>query len=206
MPSQKSSAPSIAREPQRDRGRLRVATLIEAAAAVFAEKGFDGATMTEIAARAATAIGSLYQFFPNKEVLADAVLARHGELLDASLGEIEARVKSLSAVALADALFDLMLERKAERAAAIVLLDARDDAAIQRAELRERMRRGIAGLLRAAAPRLSADQARTMAIALLQTLKGVSALSRELEGEKRSAALAELRDMVRLYVSNKLGG
>ena len=205
MPSQKSSMASVAREPRRHRGRLRVATLLHAAAEVFAEKGFDAATMTEIAARAATAIGSLYQFFPNKEVLADAVLARHGELLDASLGEIETRAKGLSPTALADALFDLMLGFKAERTAAIVLLDARADAAIQRARLRERMRRSIADLLRAAAPQLSADQAWSMATALLQTLKGVSALASELEGEKRSAALAELRDMVRLHVSHKLG-
>src|SRR5260370_32173374 len=85
MPSEKSNLASIAREPQRDRGRLRVAALLKAAAAVFAEKGFDGATMTEVAARASTAIGSLYQFFPNKEALADAVLARFGELMDAGL-------------------------------------------------------------------------------------------------------------------------
>src|SRR5260370_37756679 len=92
MPSEKSNLASIAREPQRDRGRLRVAALLKAAAAVFAEKGFDGATMTEVAARASTAIGSLYQFFPNKVALADAVLARFGELMDAGLGPFAALV------------------------------------------------------------------------------------------------------------------
>ena len=121
MASQKSSA-SAAREPQRHRGRLRVATLLDAAASLFSEKGFDGTTMTEVASRAATAIGSLYQFFPNKEVLADAVLARYAELLDASLGEIEAQAKGMTPLALADALFDLMLRvwrraRRGDRAA-----------------------------------------------------------------------------------------
>jgi AcrR family transcriptional regulator len=205
MPSQKSSAPSIAREPQRHRGRVRVAALIDAAAAVFAEKGFDAATMTEIAARGATAIGSLYQFFPNKEVLADAVLARYGELLDAALGEIEMRAKGLSPAAIADALFDLMLGFRTERAAAIALLDARIDASLNRAQLRERMRRDIAGFLRTAAPGLSPVEAWSMAVALLQTLKGVQALASELGEEGRSAALGELREMVRLYVSHKLG-
>src|SRR5580692_10395931 len=103
MPSQKSIV--VARAPQRERGRLRVAALLEAAAQVFAEKGFDGTTMTEIAARAATAIGSLYQFFPNKEALADAVLARYGELIDGALRRIEEQ--ALAPAALAGALFDL---------------------------------------------------------------------------------------------------
>jgi AcrR family transcriptional regulator len=205
MASQKSSAPSIAREPQRHRGRLRVAALIDAAAAVFAEKGFDAATMTEIAARGATAIGSLYQFFPNKEILADAVLARYGELLDASLGEIETRAKGLSPAAMADALFDLMLGFRTERAAAIALLDARGDASLNRARLRERMRRSIAGFLRTAAPGLSSVEAWSMAVALLQTLKGVPTLASELSEEGRSAALGELRAMIRLYIAHKLG-
>src|SRR5207253_2006161 len=43
---------SIARAPKRERGKQRVAELLQAAAAVFAEKGYEAATMTEIAARA----------------------------------------------------------------------------------------------------------------------------------------------------------
>ena len=36
---------------------------MEAGVAVFTEKGYDAATMSEIAARSGTAIGSLYRFF-----------------------------------------------------------------------------------------------------------------------------------------------
>jgi AcrR family transcriptional regulator len=39
---------------------MRVAALLHATATVFAEKGFDAATMTEIAALAGAPIGSLY--------------------------------------------------------------------------------------------------------------------------------------------------
>ncbi len=62
-----------ARLPKRARGKQRVAALLQAAAAVFAEKGYEAATMTEIAARAGAPIGSLYQFFPVKEALADTL-------------------------------------------------------------------------------------------------------------------------------------
>jgi AcrR family transcriptional regulator len=39
-----------------------VAALLDAAGSGFADRGFDGATMTEIAARAGASIGLLYQF------------------------------------------------------------------------------------------------------------------------------------------------
>ena len=67
-----------------------------AAAEVIAERGYEGATMAEIAARAGAQIGSLYRFFPNKEVLADALIQRHGELLGEAFGKIEVQVTVLS--------------------------------------------------------------------------------------------------------------
>jgi AcrR family transcriptional regulator len=204
MPSQKSNLTATAREPQRDRGRQRVAALLKAAAAVFAEKGFDGATMTEVAARAATAIGSLYQFFPSKEALADAVLARYGELMEAGLRRIEEKAAALSPAGLADALFDLMADSRGDRAAAVVLLDARADAEIRRAAVRDFMRGRVADLLRAAAPRLCAPEAAAMAAALLQTLKGVAPLVSAQQAGESAAAPVELRDMLRLYLEHKL--
>jgi len=55
--------------PQRANGKLRVAAILEAAAGVIAVKGYEGATMAEIAARSGTKIGSLYGFFPDMESL-----------------------------------------------------------------------------------------------------------------------------------------
>src|ERR1700744_4814615 len=91
MPSQKSSAskpPEARRVPQRQRGRERVAALLEAAAACFVEKGYEAATMTEVAARAGAAIGSLYQFFPTKEVLAQALVEQYGQAFYAAIGKL----------------------------------------------------------------------------------------------------------------------
>jgi len=56
--------------PQQARGEQRIAAILQAAAQVFYEVGFDAATTTMIAQRAQTAIGSLYDFFPNKEAIA----------------------------------------------------------------------------------------------------------------------------------------
>jgi AcrR family transcriptional regulator len=89
-------------EPQRRRGELRVASLMAAAAEVIAERGYEAATMAEIAARAGAQIGSLYRFFPNKEVLADALIQRYGELVDEAFGKIEDQIADLSISDLAD--------------------------------------------------------------------------------------------------------
>src|SRR5271168_5636245 len=98
MDSKKSTANlrRSARAPKRRRGMLRVASLMDAAAAVIAERGFESATMAEIAARAGAQIGSLYRFFPNKEIIADALIHRYGERIEEAFGKIEVQATSLS--------------------------------------------------------------------------------------------------------------
>ena len=71
-PGQAGAAAAVL--PKRQRGKQRVAELLAAGAAVFAERGYAAATMTESAARAEAPIGSLYQFFPSKEALADTLV------------------------------------------------------------------------------------------------------------------------------------
>ena len=80
-----------ARAPQRHRGRLRVAAILEAGAEAFREKGYDAVTMTEIAARSGTTFGSLYRFFPSKEALANALLAQYAERALDRLAELSER-------------------------------------------------------------------------------------------------------------------
>jgi AcrR family transcriptional regulator len=67
----------LRRKPRQDRGRRRIDAILEAAAAEFAAVGYEAATTNAIARRAGTSIGSLYQFFPNKEALLDALAARY---------------------------------------------------------------------------------------------------------------------------------
>src|SRR6266516_703945 len=65
-----AKAVTMRRVPRQARGERRIAAISEAAAQVFYEVGFDAATTAMIAQRAQTAIGSLYDFFPNKEGIA----------------------------------------------------------------------------------------------------------------------------------------
>jgi AcrR family transcriptional regulator len=67
---------SVRRVPKQTRGEQRIHAILGAAATVFQEYGYDGATTTLIAQRAHTAIGSLYDFFPNKEAIARNLVER----------------------------------------------------------------------------------------------------------------------------------
>ena len=72
MPSHSSTV--VRRSPQQDRSTRRVATFLEAAETLFAELGFEAATMTAIAERAGSSIGALYSYFPDKKSIALALL------------------------------------------------------------------------------------------------------------------------------------
>ena len=85
----KPATPHVRKMPPQDRSRQRVERILEAAAEIFGETGYEAATTEAIAARAGTSIGSLYQFYPNKRALFDALaqqyLDRSRELFDQML-------------------------------------------------------------------------------------------------------------------------
>ncbi len=68
-------------EPQQARAIERREHLLDAAATVFAQRGYADAQMDEIAAAADTSKGGLYFHFPNKEALIAAVIGRAGDIL-----------------------------------------------------------------------------------------------------------------------------
>ena len=78
-----SKTASLRRQPKQKRSQQRVERILEAAAEVFAEVGYDTATTHAIATRAGTAIGSLYQFFPDKLAIFHALEERHMEKVTA---------------------------------------------------------------------------------------------------------------------------
>jgi AcrR family transcriptional regulator/transposase-like protein len=78
-----SRAKSLRREPKQQRGRERVEKILLAAAEVFAELGYTTATIQQIADRANTAVGSIYQFFPDKLAIFHALEAEHMQQIEA---------------------------------------------------------------------------------------------------------------------------
>ena len=68
-------------QPRQARAVERREHLLDAAAQVFARRGFADAQMDEIAAAADTSKGGLYFHFPTKEALVAAVIGRAGDIL-----------------------------------------------------------------------------------------------------------------------------
>jgi AcrR family transcriptional regulator len=194
-----------ARAPKRQRGRQRVAELLQAATEVFAEKGYEAATMTEIAARAGAPIGSLYQFFPAKEVLADTLVQGYLALLAEDLTTLEVRAGAIDTAALVQSLFKLLSDHPRERAAALPLAEVRMDARTRRAAFRPMLRRHIAAILRARAPELSAESARDMATVVLALMKAASTLDSEEGLSGRAAAQGELQAITMRYLEERIG-
>jgi AcrR family transcriptional regulator len=77
-----SSEKTLRRQPQQKRGQQRVEKILVAAAEVFAEAGFAAATIQQIADRANTAVGSIYQFFPDKLAIFHALFTEHLQQVD----------------------------------------------------------------------------------------------------------------------------
>jgi DNA-binding transcriptional regulator YbjK len=99
-PMSRLATPQIIRRmPRQDRSRALVEAVVEAAAQILVRDGRDGLTTNAVAMRAGVSIGSLYQYFPNRDAILAAVTCAH-------LSEVYQRIASVDmrdAECLADA-------------------------------------------------------------------------------------------------------
>ena len=72
-----TDAGPLRRRPVQQRSAARVERMLEACAKLIDEVGYDGVTTTLIAERAGVAVGSLYQFFPDKRAVVQALTTRN---------------------------------------------------------------------------------------------------------------------------------
>lgn len=80
------------KHPTQQRASDMVAILIEAAALEIGERGLDALTTNHIARRAGVSVGSLYQYFGNKEMIVEALLMQRAGRL---MAVVHARVAPL---------------------------------------------------------------------------------------------------------------
>jgi AcrR family transcriptional regulator len=80
------------KQPQQDRSRVTVEAILEATTHILTAEGYDKANTNRIAERAGISIGSLYQYFPNKESLMAALIEQHSnemaELVETKLNNL----------------------------------------------------------------------------------------------------------------------
>ena len=75
--------------PAQTRSAATVAAVLEAAARILESDGLAGYTTNAVARRAGVSIGSLYQYFPNKDAITRALIVRETAALLADIARID---------------------------------------------------------------------------------------------------------------------
>jgi AcrR family transcriptional regulator len=80
--------------PRQQRSAATVAAILEAAAHILETHGFDRYTTNAVAARAGVSIGSVYQYFPNRDSVTRALIERRSEALLTAILQIDPAAKA----------------------------------------------------------------------------------------------------------------
>lgn len=179
-----------------------MAALLDAAACVIAENGYETATMSEIAQRAGACIGSLYQFFPNKQAISQALRAKYGREIEQMWAPLEAQCASLTVDQMVSQLTTGMVTFIRERPAFLPLLDA--PACTRNVRIRQLLRQQLARCFVSMRPRLPVPKAMQMASVCLQIIKCMNHLYAETAGLERKAVIEECKFALTCYLSSRL--
>ena len=196
------------KQPRQKRGERRVAELLAAAAEVFAETGYRAATMSAIAEKAGAPIGSLYQFFPSKEAIADGLLSRYLSEMSARWKELDERLPRMSLKEFSHELIRHQIEFTRERPAFTELIDP--TSLLSRPGLRSEARaiftRNVQRFLQVFAPDIPVGRLRQIADVTVQLVKAANALNKHVSRRDTKAVMVEMEFVLNSYLENRLAG
>lgn len=84
----RASARSPRNQPQQSRSRATVALILDAAIRIFEREGSDAASTSRIAEVAGVSVGTLYQYFQNRDAILDALQDREFERATAMMQRV----------------------------------------------------------------------------------------------------------------------
>ncbi len=90
MAKLKKTSANPRKAPAQDRSRATVDVILDAAARILVKGGYAAFTTNRVAETAGVSVGSLYQYFPNKESLLGELMRRHVEELERGMVAITA--------------------------------------------------------------------------------------------------------------------
>jgi AcrR family transcriptional regulator len=198
MISHSSIAPR--RIPQQKRGQRRVSGFLSAAASVIAEVGYERATMSAIAKRSHSSVGSLYQFFPNKMSVAEALRNQYVKNLEQSWITLSGQAATMTAENLTCRLVELQIEIMKNHPVLLALLDVPPVSNVRRELIRTR----IAEVLIAHQPRMSKGVASRIASVVQQVSKGMLRLYAQANANEGIAIIDEFKAVLTGYLVPKL--
>lgn len=189
------------KQPRQERSKATVAAILEGAIQVLKAGGPAALTTTRVAQRAGVSVGSLYQYFPNKESILRALKARKLEsvrlamasaLEDAQILDLEGKVR---------ALVEGLLREKARHPKLDLALSVADtlEGSKMARETTDAGRRLVESILQAHPDEVDVDDLRREAHLLVHAVTGVlDAVARQPRARFDDPALADF--LVRLLV------
>ncbi|GAB2578001.1 TetR family transcriptional regulator [Paractinoplanes abujensis] len=194
--------PSVRRQA---RGERRITDILDATLALFAELGYEKTSTNAIAARAGMSPGSLYQYFPNKEAIAEALSQRLVDELRAAHAAAfgEADVMGMPLPDLISRVVDPLVAFNVTHPGAKALLgNTAMPAALAAGSrpLQSAVTGRVAAIIRARSPHLpdaDADRAAMVAVQIVAALMGPIVIA---EGDERAALITELKRALTGYL------
>ena len=194
---------------RQQRGLQRQVEILEAAALVFDEAGYGDATTNAIAAKAGISPGSLYQFFPNKEAIANALAQRYTqELHDLWDSSFTPELIALPLDRLVDVLVDSMLTFDKERPGFSTLFFG-EDTSPQLAAMGHELHDGIierfARLVGARNPKLPPEQQTLIANVMMRLYKAFIPIMVDSGNHDDQQVITEMKIVLRGYLAHHFG-
>jgi AcrR family transcriptional regulator len=184
-------------------------SLLRAAERVFAEVGYDHATTNLIAARASVSPGTLYQFYPNKEAIAEALAATYAEELERLHRTVFADSRATVPLsALIDATIDPFLDfhRRAPAFETLFLAAAVSPGLGRRVDvLHDTVASRVVAMFEPRARNARRSDLQDAAVTAVGIVRGLLPMITPLKGSKRSRAIRELKTVLRRYLEPVLG-
>ncbi len=200
-----TSSNAVGRKPHQERAARRRAGILDAAAELIVEIGYEAVTMRNIATRAGASVGALYDYFPDKTSIAFALLNQYAGEIEAHWKPLIEHAGTLSHDEFAYLFIESMMEFLRERPAYLPVLNApilysRDPAA------RKAIRVAFADAFRSRNPSLTADHAFTAANIALQMVRGMTTLYTEAGAKERALITSEFKKILTFYLADVLSG
>ena len=188
------------RKPQQMRATQRRAKFLEVAEQLIGKSGYEAVTMTGIAEVAGASIGTLYDYFPDKQSVAVALLSQYGEQIDAYWAAVLNESHVETDRDFAELFIEGLLAFVHDRPAYLPLL-AGSIVYSRTAEARQPLRRTIAGALQKVKPRLSAERAFLCAQVIVELMKGMLTVYKQAAAKDRSTVVSDFKELVVAYLT-----
>jgi AcrR family transcriptional regulator len=204
MASRPDPPPATNRQPRQRRGRERVDSILDAAAAMIAAEGLAGVTMHRIAQRSGTTIGSMYHFFADVSAVVEALAERIEQDIQSLLLAVDSAGidwTALSTEAAVDALLDQIVGYGDEHPELFEVLRTRTKPdAPGLARIDALMLQLTGQIVAARMPQLGRAEQLARSAAILGVISGISQRAAETPSPPRKTMIREMKRVIVAYL------